>query len=140
MKSNSLNTVLKMDSEPDLPEIPHVDKVLVRNILYAAWALQESENQCISWNVQTKTWGYVINVTFAQTFSTSLQDMQLIKDLSSLRIENVMIRNADKSSIDNVVIGAVLVVKLLNHDQPVTITETEIVRVKKRHRGWFTMD
>ena len=80
-----------MEIEPDLPEIPLVDKVIVRNILYATFALQDSENQCISWNVQTKNWGCVINVSFAQTFSLSIHDMQLIKDLSSLRVENVMI-------------------------------------------------
>ena len=132
-----MNNLMKMDVEPDLPEIPLVDKVIVRNILYAAWALQDSENQCISWNVQTKPWGYVINVSFAQTFSISLHDMQLIKDLCSLRIEHAMLRNADKPSIDDVCIGAVLIIKLLNHNQPVTFTEMEIVRVKKRHRGWF---
>ena len=140
MTSNGINTVLKMDSEPDLPEIPLVDKVIVRNILYAAWALQDAENQCISWNVQTKKWGYTINVSFAQTFSISLRDMQLIKDLSSLRIDDVLLRNADKPSIDDVIIGSVLVIKLLNHEQPVTFTEMEIVRIKKRHRGWFAMD
>jgi hypothetical protein len=132
--------VLKMDSEPDLPEIPIADKGLVRNILYATWALQDTENQCISWNVQTKNWGYIINVSFAQIFSISLYDMQLIKELSSLRIDNVMFRNADKPSIDDVVIGAVLVIKLLNQNQPVTITEMEVVRVKKRRRGWFETD
>ena len=140
MTTNIANKVLKMDCEPDLPKIPLVDKVIVRNILYATWALQDSEHQCISWNVQTKNWGYVINVSFAQTFLISLHDMQLLKDLSSLRIENVMIQNAEKPSIDDIGIGSVLVVKLLNQEQPVTITEMEIVRVKKRHRGWFTMD
>ena len=136
----SIDKMIKMDTEPDLPEIPLADKVIVRNILYAAWALQDTDNQCISWNVQTKSWGYIINISFNQTFSISLHDMQLIKELSSLRIENVMLRNANKPSIDDVTIGAVLVIKLLNHNQPVSITEMEIVRVKKRHRGWFSTD
>jgi hypothetical protein len=140
MTTKSINNVIKMECEPDLPEVPLVDKMIVRNILYAAWALQDSENMCISWNVQSKSWGYVINVSFGQMFSLSIHDMQLIKDLNSLRIENVMLRTADKPSIDGVVIGAALVIKLLNQDQPVTFTEMEIVRVKKRHRGWFTVD
>jgi hypothetical protein len=129
-----------MESEPDLPEVPIGDKTIVRNILYAAWALQDSENQCITWNVQNKIWGYVISVSFSQMFSLSLQDMLLIKDLHCLRIENVLLRNPEKPLIDNVVIGAVMVVKLLNSEQPVTFTEMEIVRVKKRHRGWFSTD
>jgi hypothetical protein len=129
--------VLKMDSEPELSEVPSVDKMIVRNILYAAWALQPTDQTCISWNVQSKPWGYIINVSFSQTFSISLADMQLIKDLNCLRIENVMLRNPDKPTIDSVVIGGVLVVKLLNQDQPVTFTESEVVRIRKKHRGWF---
>jgi hypothetical protein len=140
MASRSKDPVLKMESEPDLPEVPLGDKIIVRNILYATWALQHSENQCITWNVQNKIWGYVISVSFSQMFSLSLQDMLLIKDLHCLRVENVLIRNPEKPLIDNVVIGAVLVVKLLNSEQPVTFTEMEIVRVKKRHRGWFSTD
>jgi hypothetical protein len=140
MTSRSKDPVLKMESEPDLPEVPIGDKTIVRNILYAAWALQDSENQCITWNVQNKIWGYVISVSFSQMFSLSLQDMLLIKDLHCLRIENVLLRNPEKPLIDNVVIGAVMVVKLLNSEQPVTFTEMEIVRVKKRHRGWFSTD
>ena len=129
-----------MECEPDLSEVPVGDKTIVRNILYAAWALQDSENQCITWNVQNKIWGYIISVSFSQMFSLSLQDMLLIKDLHCLRVENVLLRNPEKPLIDNVVIGAVMVVKLLNSEQPVTFTEMEIVRVKKRHRGWFTTD
>jgi hypothetical protein len=140
MTSRSKDPVLKMESEPDLPEVPIGDKTIVRNILYAAWALQDSENQCITWNVQNKIWGYVISVSFSQMFSLSLQDMLLIKDLHCLQIENVLLRNPEKPLIDNVVIGAVMVVKLLNSEQPVTFTEMEIVRVKKRHRGWFSTD
>jgi hypothetical protein len=132
--------MLKMECEPELSEVPLVDKVLVRNILYAAWALQEVDQSCISWNVQSKTWGYVINMSFSKNFSISLSDMQLIKELSSLRIENVMVRNGDKPSINDVVIGAVLIVKLLNQDQPVTFTEAEVVRLRKRHRGWFSTE
>jgi hypothetical protein len=126
-----------LESEPELSEVPLVDKVIVRNILYASWALQPPGQSCISWNVQNKPWGYLINVSFSKNFCMSLADMQLIKDLNALRIENVMVRNSDTPSIDSVVIGAILVIKLLNQDQPVTFTETEIVRVRKRHRGWF---
>jgi hypothetical protein len=129
--------VLRMECEPELSEVPSVDKILVRNIIYAAWALQDSDNSCVSWNVHTKDWGYVITISFAKLFSISLSDMQLIKELNGLRIENIMLRNAEKQSIDDVVIGAALVVKLLNQDQPVMVTEADIVRIRKRHRGWF---
>jgi hypothetical protein len=131
---------LKLTNEPELSEVPQADKMIIRNILYSAWALQPTDQSCISWNVLNKTWGYVINVSFSANFSISLSDMQMIKDLNSLRIENVMIRSSDKPNIDETIIGAVLVVKLLNKDQPVTFTESEIIRVRKRHRGWFTCE
>jgi len=137
MAGSTTNNVLKMECEPDLPEIPQVDKGVVRNILYVTWALQDAENTCISWNVQNKPWGYLINISFGANYSISLRDLQLIKDLNPLRIEHVMVRNAEKPSLDGVVIGCVVVIKLLNQDQPVTFTETEIVRVRKRHRFWF---
>ena len=133
-------SAFKMPVEPDLPEVPQADKMIIRNILYSAWALQQTDQQCISWNVLNKDWGYVINISFSANFSVSVSDMQLIKDLNSLRIENVMIRSSEKPSIDDQAIGAVLVVKLLNKDQPVTFTESEIIRVRKRHRGWFSCD
>lgn len=34
-------------------------------------------------------------------------------------------------------LGAVIAVKVLDQSQPVRITEAEVVRVKKRHRGFF---
>lgn len=34
--------------------------------------------------------------------------------------------------------GCVIVVKVLDQHQPVRITESEVVRVKKRHRGFFS--
>jgi hypothetical protein len=137
MSSSLSNNVLKMDCEPELSEIPSVDKGMVRNILYATWALQETDNTCTSWNVQNKSWGYLINISFGDKFSISLNDIQLIKDMNPLRIEHVMLRNSDVAALDGVAIGFVLVVKLLNQNHPVSITETEIVRVRKRHRGWF---
>jgi hypothetical protein len=110
---------------------------VVRNILYASWALHESDKSCISWNVQNKTWGYLINISFSTNFSISLSDMQLMKDLNPLRIENIILRNPEKTSMDELTIGSVLVIKLLNQHQPVTFTETDIVRIRKRHKGWF---
>jgi hypothetical protein len=137
-EAKEMKTV-QMDSEPELSEVPSVDKVVVRNILYAAWALQHSDRNCISWNVQTKNWGYIINVSFSNNFSISLRDMQLLKDFNPLRIEEVMLRNPEKSIIDKTVIGAVLVIKLLNQDQPVAFTESEVIRIRKRHR-WYSSD
>lgn len=89
---------LKMECEPELPEIPLVDKPAIRNILYTAWSLQQPDNSCISWNVQKKSWGYIVSLSFGSIFSASLQDLQMIKDLSPLRIDNVIFRNPEVST------------------------------------------
>jgi hypothetical protein len=126
-----------MDMEPLLSNVPLVDRMVVRNVLYAAWALQDTDIDQIPWNVENKDWGYIITLSFSESFSISLKDLELIKDLNPLRIEHIMLRNADKPQIGDTVFGAVLVIKLLNQDQPVTFTELEVVRVRKKHRGWF---
>jgi hypothetical protein len=126
-----------MDMEPLLSNVPLVDRMVVRNVLYAAWALQDTDIDQIPWNVENKDWGYIITLSFSESFSISLKDLELIKDLNPLRIEHIMLRNADKPQIGDTVFGAVLVIKFLNQDQPVTFTELEVVRVRKKHRGWF---
>ena len=46
--------------EPELPEVPNVDKPIVRNVLYTAWALQEhSGGPSIVWQVQIRKDGYL---------------------------------------------------------------------------------
>ena len=87
--------------------------------------------------VQTKNDGYLVLVSFGTVFSMGLQDLQLVVDVNPLRIDNIVIRNPENSDATSH-IGATLIVKILDHQQPVRLTETEVVRVKKRHRGWFS--
>lgn len=64
-------------AEPELPEIPDVDKPVVRNVLYTAWALQEnSASPCVSWQVQLKPDGYLVLVSYGRAFSMALQVRQ----------------------------------------------------------------
>lgn len=203
----SHNGTLHMHEEPELPEIPETDRIVVRNVLYAAWAMQQEcccvhhpargENDedddhddvngkpnstpdseedtimmmpagsdCIGWQVQTKRDGYLVLVSFGTFFNISLQDLQLISDVNPLRIDSIVVRNAEtannnnrqntasssissssssSSSNNNTAatatsqgggVGAVLAIKVLNQQQPVRITEAEVVRVRKRHRGF----
>ena len=135
---NTKGRPLTMPDEPDLPEVVEADKVIVRNVLFMIWALHQQDTPCIGWHVQTKNDGYLVVVSFSTTFSIALPDLQAIVDVNPLRIDSVVVRNPENN--ENKRVGAVVVVKVLNQQQPLRITDTEIVRVKKRHRfggSWF---
>lgn len=127
-------TRVSMAKAPELPEVPDADRPLLQNILYTLWILQEGGETPVSWNVANHSFGYVVTVSFGLDFSLSLVDLQIVKDLSPLRIENVFVRNALRT--DNK-LGCSVVVKVLNSMQKVTITEAEVIRVQKRKKGWF---
>lgn len=130
-------TKYHMPIKADLPEVPLQDRPLIENILYSLYILQESGQTPISWNVSIKEWGYLVSVSFAENFSLSLVDLQIAKDLSPLRVENVFIRNGVSTDVNGAKVGCTVVVKVLNGQQRVSITEAEIVRFRKRKRGWF---
>jgi hypothetical protein len=126
--------------EPLLPDVPLEDKMNVRNVLYTAWALQCEGDACVSWQVQTKQDGYLVLISLANIFSVSSHDLQAIYDVCPLRIDAITVRNHETSlsSASGKIVGAVIAVKILDHNQMVRVTETDVVRIKKRHRGWFT--
>lgn len=125
---------LEMPEEPELPEVADADKIVVRNVIYAMWALQQmgGGSQCVGWQVQTKADGYLVMVSFGPSFSISLQDLRVVADVNPLRIDSVLVRSPEKLNEDKV--GAVVVVKVLDEQQPVRITEVDVVRVRKRVR------
>lgn len=131
--------------EPELPEIPDVDKPIVRNVLYTIWAIQEGgASPSIGWQVQTMKDGYIVTVSYGKEFGLSLRDLQLISDVNPLRIDSVIIRNNTSNasivqSSPEAKIGCILCVKVLDQQQPVRITESEVVRVRKRHRGFLSV-
>lgn len=122
--------------EPELPEVPDVDRPIVRNVIYTAWALHADGDPCMGWQVQSKPDGYLVLVSFGKRFSICLQDLQMVADVNPLRIDSIVLRSQE-GSVENLV-GAVMAVKVLDQQQPVMITESEVVRVKKRHRGFFS--
>ena len=95
--------------------------------------------------------GYLVLGFFGPGFRVCVQDMQLICDVCPLRIDSIFVRDAQDD--DNVGlttrgslggggrgvagprVSAVLSICLLDCNQPVRITEAEVVRVRKRSRG-----
>jgi hypothetical protein len=126
-------------NEPLLPDVTEEDKMNVRNILYTTWALQP-EDTALSWQVYNKPDGYLILISLGNVFSVSIHDLQAISDVCPLRVDAITVRNSDTATHSTPVksAGAVIAVKVLDHNQMVKITETEVVRIKKRHRGWWS--
>jgi hypothetical protein len=103
--------------------------------------------------------GYLILAFFGAGYRIALQDMQLLMDLCPLRVDTLLVREpleddfalpgaadveprkagasggASSQSPLAKQASAVLCVSVLDINQPVQITESEVVRVKKRSRG-----
>lgn len=184
---------LTMGSEPLLPEIPYNDRVIVRNVIYMAWALGAGEQMCIGWNVQVHRDAYIISMSLCPNFSISIRDLQCIMDTNPGRITSISvcgipgfdgnnsvdasgcmpIKSRKRARVDTQLVaddpeletstGALdtqillpdtsppqvasvssspqasllqstsrLVIKVMNQDQPVTITDVDVVRIRRR--------
>ena len=86
---------------------------------------------------------------FGTGYRISVQDMQLVCDVCPLRIDSIFVRElqdgdllvsrpkaqAPPANNKSPRIAAVLSICVLDCNQPVRITEAEVVRVRKRSRG-----
>ena len=92
---------------------------------------------------------------FGPGYRISVQDMQLVCDVCPLRIDSIFVREVQDGDLlvqqnngakkkpvapaaaanNNGKIAAVLSICVLDSNQPVRITEAEVVRVRKRSRG-----
>jgi len=94
--------------------------------------------------------GYLILGFFGPGYRISVQDMQLVCDVCPLRIDSIFVRELQDGDLIPAVTGsqqqkggrsfqkiasAVLSICVLDCNQPVRITEAEVVRVRKRSRG-----
>jgi hypothetical protein len=128
-----------MPAEPDLSAIVDLaaDRLCLRNVIYTAWSLFHAspEGGYAKWDVAkiADGKGYVLEFLFEQGFSIALQDMQTLHDACPLRIDSIFIKDAAAVSEENR--GIKLCVCLLNAEQPVQLTEMDIVRIRKRSRG-----
>lgn len=141
--SNSHHASVKMPSEPDLSVQVEsgADRLVLRNIIYTAWSIFNSPNSSSSssggytkWNVErvAEGRGYLLLMEFGRGFQIGLNDMQLLHDVCPLRIDSVFVRGIDGGDREG---GCTLCISLLNSEQPVHMTESDVVRIRKRSRG-----
>lgn len=103
--------------------------MIVRNVLYASKVCL-SQSECIeNWAVKVTDHGYIINVYFVEGVEVTvpIADLLTIKDVNHLRVSTVAVVRPSKNP-------ASIMVFVLNKDQPITLTETEVVRIRKRTR------
>lgn len=135
----STASVLTMPSEPDLATLVDsgADRLTIRNIIYAAWSVfnsskcSDAASPYLHWNVERMgSRGYLLLIHFGKGFRIGLHEMQIIHDVCPLRIDSVFVRDAATDSS-----LCALCVCLLDSEQPVQLTEAEVVRIRKRSRG-----
>ena len=141
---------LKMPCEPDLSVQVEsgTDRLILRNIIYTAWSIFNSScsggggsEGYTRWSVQKMAdgRGYLLLMHFGRGFCIALSEMQLLHDVCPLRIDSVFVRGDDAAAAAEGE-GCTLCISLLNSEQPVTMTECDVVRIRKRSRGLFFSD
>ena len=144
-------------SEPDLTSIVDsaTDRLAIRNIIYTASSIFNSSSSSSS-NTVYKEWkvkriqqnggggggGYLIKIQFGKYFRIGFYDMQILHDVCPLRIDSIFVSstnddndNDDKGQTKMEERGCNLCISLLDNEQPVQLTESEVVRIRKRSRG-----
>lgn len=115
--------------EPELPNVHDEDKVIVRNVLYAAKVCISESEGIDNWAVTVHDRGYIVNVYLAEHMDVSLplRDLMTIQEVNPLRVLNVSVLRPVKNP-------ASIRVFVSNKDQPISLTETDVVRIRKRAR------
>lgn len=105
------------------------DKVIVRNVLYAAKVCLSQSDGVDNWSVSVNDRGYAINVYFAEgtDVTVPLRDLLTVQDVNPLRVVNVAVVKPAKNP-------ASIRVFVTNKNQPISLTETDVVRIRKRTR------
>lgn len=129
---------IKMPVEPDLSMLVDVasDRLAIRNIIYTAWSVfnSGSSDMYSRWEVQKMAdgRGYLLLFHFSKGFRISLSDMLVLQDACPMRIDSMFVKETPQAEEEAALL---LCLCILNSDQPVQLTETDVVRIRKRSRG-----
>lgn len=136
-------TPFVMDKEPELPEVLDEDKPIVRNVIYVVTALNKHEPFCSQWRVTCEeNQGYTVHVTMLPTWSLSVNDLQVIREINPMRVSNVVVAcmptPATQATLTNSAVeqGSPCFIKVVISDrnQRVVQTDVDVVRIRKRSR------
>lgn len=114
---------VKLHLGSHLDIVMHDDQIVVENVASVMLGLSR-EYSFHDFEIKKVNDGYVLMAKASSHASISLTDLQLLKDCNPVRVQDVFISVSEGKICLNV--------KILNGNVPVTITETEVIRVKKR--------
>lgn len=104
------------------------DRIIVRNVVAAIESLK-LEKVLLSWTVDVGQGCYTVNAYINDTADCEFSKTELdtIHDVNPLRVQSASIaRTAGKMRIK---------VKISDRDEPLMLTETQVLVVRKRHAG-----
>lgn len=103
--------------------VKHDDQVVVENVASVILSLGK-EYAFHEFEIKKNDSGYTLSARASSHSSLSLTDLQIIKDCNPVRVHDVFVSLHE---------GCLrLGVNILNSNMPVMITETDVIRVKKR--------
>jgi hypothetical protein len=121
--------MITLPCEPVLDGVVEEDRANVRNVIYVLHA----RKMCHSWSVTPKNQGYEVVglVDTKSNFEIELGDMELIKRVDPLRVNEIALRvlggqNATLS----------VAIFILRKSEPVVLEEQEIVRIQRKRKFW----
>jgi hypothetical protein len=117
--------VFEFSREPQLLCVREDDRIIVRNILYCIGSLNAIQSMCETCDVVTKGDSYILTCKLSKDWSIGLPELQAIVDVNPCRVASVLVSD-----------GPLLCVRVLNSAQPIMYVETDIVRIRKKARGW----
>lgn len=117
--SDSVFAGIKPDDRPVIENVFAVMNGLCKDLKFCDQEIRTTQN------------GYVVIAKTCPHAMLTITDLQLIKDCNPVRVQNISVMWSDSGKL-------AVHVKVLNSTTPVTITETEVIRVKrKRIFGFF---
>lgn len=102
------------------------DKIVVENVGSVILSLGK-EYAFHGFDIKKNESGYVLSAMPSPHSNISLLDLQLIKDCNPVRVQDVFVSLSEA--------GLRVSVNILSSNVPVILTETDVIRVKKR-RIW----
>lgn len=118
MPSESLFAGMKVDDRQVLENVVAVMQTMGKELAFS------------DYEVRSMPTGFVLLAKTAAHSMVSMNDLAVIKDCNPVRVQNVAVAWAEGNRL-------ALHVKVLNSSTPVTITETDIIRVKRKRLFGF---
>jgi len=118
MPSDNIFSGIKPDDRVVIENAIAVMKSLNRDLSFSDFEIRSTQN------------GFVLIAKTASHVMVGMTDLQVIKDCNPVRIQNVAVAWGENHRL-------AVHVKILNSTAPVTVTETDIIRVKRKRLWGF---